>query len=125
MKAFPVTENMYKHRRILADQLGTTSQASGKHPAWELYEESITPPSLINKLSLHRKHTITTNTLLANLLKTEDNFLTKEVLQIHREWKMSVMKSLILKKHPHEVYLSSVLSDAENRMLKTALLETT
>jgi hypothetical protein len=104
LEAFPVSTLNYRYLdNFVSKTLHNTwnnqeeiDQSTTETPLmyWRLYEQDITPPSLIikrNKLSIYLKSKNNQKGLNAALLKSyKSNFLLKEIKSLQLEWKFSI-----------------------------------
>ena len=105
LEAYPMTEENYKHLDSFVSEAiqvsnapylkemnlrQPASQSEQVHNYWDLFENELTPPSLLikrNKITLYIKSTRNVQGLNLSLLKSfKFNFLLKEIKLLEQEW---------------------------------------
>ena len=129
MEAYHLDDKMYQYMDdAIMKALSSTSDANITFAAWELYEESIMPPSVVikrNKLALYAKHSLETSSSLASVILRNyaEAFLHAEAQEIMADWDIhqfefmgDVPKSKVKKiiKEKAEEYRISQVLDALN-----------
>ena len=100
LEAFPMSENNYVHidafiskalnQTQTTSDMGRETQEIQDNSYWIMFENNLTPPSLLvkrNKISIYTKAIRNAQGLNQSLLKSfKTNFLSEEIKQIEQEW---------------------------------------